>query len=118
MDYNLCSIMLPLVLAGAFVGVIISNILPEAILTIILVIVLFYLTYDSLSKAIGLWKKETIALEKKKLAYKPLDGGEEKKETEMSGVTPNGGVNTGLNSGSLDNSNTQLIEVSAGGGGG
>lgn len=65
-DYNLCAVMLPLVLAGSFVGVIISNILPEAILTIILVVVLIYLTYDSFSKAIGLWKKETIAMEKEK----------------------------------------------------
>jgi predicted DNA repair protein MutK len=52
----------------------ISNILPEGILTIILVIVLFYLTYDSFEKAIGLWKKETVAMEKEALAYKPLPG--------------------------------------------
>ena len=73
-DYNLCAVMLPLVLVGSFVGVMISNILPEGILTIILVIVLFYLTYDSFEKAIGLWKKETVAMEKEALAYKPLPG--------------------------------------------
>lgn len=89
-DYNLCAIMLPLVLAGSFVGVIISNILPEAVLTIILVVLLVYLTYDSFTKAFGLWKKECIAIEKEKLAYKPLAG--ESKEVELAGgsqmVTP------------------------------
>jgi len=68
------AIMLPLVLVGSFIGTIISNILPEAVLTIILVILLFYLTYDSLEKAIGLWKKETIAMQKEAAAYKPLAG--------------------------------------------
>lgn len=89
-DYNLCLVMLPLVLAGSFVGVIISNILPEAILTIILVVLLFYLTYDSLSKAIGLWKKETIAIEKEKAsqqaAYTQLGGGDNTKQTEMAKI--------------------------------
>lgn len=75
-DYNLCAVMLPIVLASSFVGVMISNILPEAVLTIILTVVLVYLTYDSLIKAIGLWKKECIAIEKEKAAYKPLAGSE------------------------------------------
>lgn len=66
--------MIPMVLVGSFVGTIISNVLPEAVLTIILVILLFYLTYDSLEKAINLWKKETIALQKEAAAYKPLPG--------------------------------------------
>lgn len=78
-DYNLVAIMLPLVLCGSFVGVMISNIMPEAVLTMILAILLFYLTYDSLSKAIGLWKKESIALEREAEVYKPLAGS----QTEM-----------------------------------
>lgn len=111
MDYNLCLIMLPLVLAGSFVGVIISNILPEAVLTIILVVLLVYLTYDSLSKAIGLWKKETIALEKEKQAYKPLAG--DKKQAELTSIQRDSGVTpqapeTDATPGS------QLIEVTAG----
>jgi uncharacterized membrane protein YfcA len=73
-DYNLCAMMLPLVLIGSFVGVIISSILPEAVLTIILVILLFYLTYDSFEKAIGLWKKETVAIQLESLAFKELPG--------------------------------------------
>jgi len=63
-DYNLCSVMLPLVLIGAFVGVMVANIAPEALLTIFLALILFYLTYDSLSRALSLWKAETVAIEK------------------------------------------------------
>lgn len=63
--------MLPLVLVGSFVGTMISTILPEAVLTVILVVMLFYLTYDSLDKAVGLWKKETKSFEVEKAnAYK------------------------------------------------
>lgn len=71
-DYNICSVMLPLVLFGSFFGTIISSIIPEAVLTMILIVLLVYLTYDSLSKAVGLWKKETIALNA--AAYKALAG--------------------------------------------
>jgi len=66
--------MLPVVLIGSFVGTIISSILPEAVLTIILAIMLFYLTYDSLEKAVGLWKKETLSFIAEAGKYKPLAG--------------------------------------------
>lgn len=68
--------MMPLVMTGSFVGVIISHLLPEAVLTIILSVLLFYLTYDSLNKAFKLWGKESAAQAKAKLAYTPLAGGE------------------------------------------
>jgi uncharacterized membrane protein YfcA len=68
--------MLPLVLIGSFFGVIVSNVLPDAVLTIILVILLFYLTYDSLKNAVDLWNKETIALAKEAESYEPLAGSE------------------------------------------
>lgn len=55
-DYNLVSIMFPLVLVGSFIGTIIQNILPEALLTIILVFLLLYLTIDSFKKALKMWK--------------------------------------------------------------
>jgi uncharacterized membrane protein YfcA len=64
--------MLPMVLFGSFVGTIISSILPEAVLTLILIVMLIYLTYDSLSKAVDLWKKETIALNE--AVYQTLPG--------------------------------------------
>jgi len=61
-DYNLVKIMLPIVLAFSFFGVMVSNILPQAVLTIILVILLVYLTVDSTKKAIKCWKAETVAM--------------------------------------------------------
>jgi uncharacterized membrane protein YfcA len=64
--------MLPLVMVGSFVGTIISSVMPEAVLTMILIVVLFYLTYDSLEKAVGLWKKETIAFRAEEASYKAL----------------------------------------------
>lgn len=73
-DYNLCSMMLPTVLIGSFVGTIISSVLPEAVLTIILVVMLIYLTYDSLEKAISLWKKETLSFRAEAASYKALPG--------------------------------------------
>jgi len=51
--------MLPLVLGSSFLAVILSHILPDAVLTIILSLLLVYLTYDSMSKAIKAWKKES-----------------------------------------------------------
>ena len=65
-DYNLASIMVPLVLFGSFFGTIVSNILPDAVLTIILGILMIYLTWESFDKAVALWKKETIAINIKK----------------------------------------------------
>ncbi len=64
--------MLPMVLFGSFVGTIISSILPDAVLTLILIVLLIYLTYDSLGKAVGLWKKETSALNE--AVYQTLPG--------------------------------------------
>ena len=60
--------MLPMVLVGSFVGTMIFNIFPDAVLTIILGVLLFYLAYDSFDKAISLWKKETIAMQKEAAA--------------------------------------------------
>jgi uncharacterized membrane protein YfcA len=73
-DYNLCSMMLPLVLVGSFVGTIISSALPEAVLTMILIIMLIYLTYESLEKAVTLWKKETCSFILESDNYKALAG--------------------------------------------
>ena len=61
-DYNLCAIMVPLVIFGSFFGTIISSVLPDAVLTIIIAILLVYLVYDSFSKAISMYNKETMAL--------------------------------------------------------
>lgn len=68
-DYNLVSVMLPLTIGASFVAVILSNMLPDAVLTIILTLLLLYLTVDSLTKGVSLWKKETITINTQKLAY-------------------------------------------------
>lgn len=54
--------MVPLVIFGSFFGTIISSVLPDAVLTIIIAILLVYLVYDSFSKAISMHNKETMAL--------------------------------------------------------
>jgi uncharacterized membrane protein YfcA len=54
--------MVPMVIFGSFFGTIVSSVLPEAILTIIIGLLMIYLTYDSLEKAITMWKKETIQI--------------------------------------------------------
>jgi len=59
-DYNICSVMLPFVMFGSIVGTAISQILPEAIITIILIVLLIYLTYNSLSRAVSLWNQESL----------------------------------------------------------
>ncbi len=57
---------MPLVLFGSFFGTIVSNILPDAVLTIILGLLMIYLTWESFDKAVSLWKKETIVINNKK----------------------------------------------------
>lgn len=51
-EYSLASVMIPVVLAGSYIGVLMNVILPEIVLTIILTLLLCYLTYTSFSKAI------------------------------------------------------------------
>ena len=64
--YNVVSVMIPLVLIGSLSGSLISIILPEAVLTIILVVLLAYLFVDSLLKGVRLWKSETVAKQQSK----------------------------------------------------
>ena len=46
-DYSLANVMIPSVLVGSYFGILINVIFPEAVLTIFLVVLLFYLTYES-----------------------------------------------------------------------
>jgi uncharacterized membrane protein YfcA len=57
--------MVPLVIFGSFFGTIVSSVLPDAVLTIIIAILMVYLTWDSFSKAFILWRKETKAMKEK-----------------------------------------------------
>jgi hypothetical protein len=54
--------MVPLVIFGSFFGTIISSVLPDAVLTIVIAILLVY--FDSFTKAISMYNKETLALKK------------------------------------------------------
>jgi len=63
----MASVMVPLVIFGSFFGTIVSSVLPDAVLTIIIGILMIYLTYDSLGKAMIMWKKETVAINAKRL---------------------------------------------------
>ena len=65
-NYNVVSVMIPIVLVGSLCGSLICIILPEATLSIILVILLGYLFIYSLLKAVRLWKSETAAIKQKR----------------------------------------------------
>jgi hypothetical protein len=73
-DYGIVIVMLPLVLVGAFTGVLVNLILPPIILNTILTVLLVYLTYTSLQSAIKIWRKETeqILKEQKELEEDPF----------------------------------------------
>ena len=57
-DYNLASIMMPAVMFGAFVGLYLSVMLPAAVTTILLTVILAYMTFNTYKKMINLCKKE------------------------------------------------------------
>jgi len=59
-DYDLASIMMPAVLLGGFSGLYLSAILPEALITIMLTLILCYLTYNTSNKFVKIYKKESI----------------------------------------------------------
>jgi uncharacterized membrane protein YfcA len=58
-DYDICSVMIPMVLVGSYTGIIISTLLPDLALTVVLTILLMFLTYNTTRKAISVYKKET-----------------------------------------------------------
>ena len=72
-DYGIVIVMLPLVLVGAFTGVLVNIVLPPIILSTILTLLLLYLTFTSLQSAIKIWRKETeqILKEEKELEEDP-----------------------------------------------
>jgi uncharacterized membrane protein YfcA len=61
-QYNIVSVMIPLVLVGSLVGSFVSLLLPDVVLTILLVLLLIYTCFDSFKKAFKLFKKETVAI--------------------------------------------------------
>lgn len=63
-DYGVCSIMMPTLLFGSFVGALINVIFPDLLIGIILAVLLFVLGFYSTKKAIDSTTKENIKLKK------------------------------------------------------
>ena len=58
-DYNLASLMMPAVFLGSFTGFFLVPMIPEASITIILTLLLAYLTYNTYRKTVVLCAKES-----------------------------------------------------------
>lgn len=61
-DYNIALIFNPMILFGAYLGVIINTILPDLVILALVVVTIFVATLISLKKGLGLYKKETKAM--------------------------------------------------------
>ena len=115
-DWDLILVMEPLTIAGALMGAFLNKILPEQLLTFMLVLLLSFTAYNSLKKAVKMYKAESRKLRQQGL--KP-DGSKESELTHINqkeaekdinlagdelledmdlqeGETPGGGVMDGL----------------------
>lgn len=79
-DWDLILVMEPLTIAGALIGAFLNKVLPELFLTIMLVLLLSFTAYTTLTKAIKMYKAETRKL--RELGFKP-DGTKESELTKM-----------------------------------
>ncbi|CAB9522502.1 Sulfite exporter TauE/SafE family protein [Seminavis robusta] len=79
-DWDLILVMEPLTIAGALLGAFLNKLLPEAILTVMLVALLSFTAYTSLTKAIKMYKIESIHLRKQGIRE---DGTKESELTKM-----------------------------------
>ncbi len=87
-DWDLILVMEPLTIAGALIGAILNKLLPEALLVISLVALLSFTAYNTLKKAVRMYKAETRAMrlvresELTRMARKMEEEDEEEEETE------------------------------------
>jgi len=58
-DYNMATVMLPMVMAGSLIGVFLNNLLPSLIILIVLTLILVFILVYTIYKAIKLFKFET-----------------------------------------------------------
>ena len=79
-DWDLILVMEPLTIAGALIGAFLNKILPETFLVTMLVALLSFTAYNTLKKAIKMYKLETIRL--KEQGLKP-DGTKESELTRI-----------------------------------
>ena len=61
-DWDLILVMEPLTIGGALIGAFLNKVLPEAILMVMLVILLSFTAYSSLTKAVKMYKIESMHL--------------------------------------------------------
>lgn len=80
-DWDLILVMEPLTIGGALIGAFLNKILPELVLTVMLVLLLSFTAYGSLKKATKMYRKETREL---KMAGLREDG---TKESELTAIT-------------------------------
>lgn len=86
-DWDLILVMEPLTIAGALIGAFLNKILPEVLLILLLVALLTFTSWETLTKAIKMYKKETAAMkaakesELTKLAAKMENDEEEAEES-------------------------------------
>mmetsp|Transcript_3212 Transcript_3212/g.4700 ORF Transcript_3212/g.4700 Transcript_3212/m.4700 type:complete len:425 (+) Transcript_3212:1007-2281(+) len=66
-DWDLILVMEPLTIAGALVGAFLNKLLPEQLLAIMLVILLSFTAYNTLKKAIKMYKIETKLLQQQQI---------------------------------------------------
>jgi hypothetical protein len=89
-DWDLILVMEPLTIAGALVGAFLNKILPELLLTVMLVILLTFTAYESLKKATKMYQAETRKLREQGL--KP-DGTKESELTHINQQEQSADVN-------------------------
>jgi len=58
-DWDLILVMEPLTIAGALIGAFLNKVLPETVLGVALVVLLSFTAYNTLTKAVKMYKKET-----------------------------------------------------------
>ncbi|GKY95595.1 hypothetical protein MPSEU_000520800 [Mayamaea pseudoterrestris] len=61
-DWDLILVMEPLTIAGALIGAFLNKILPETLLILLLVALLTFTSWETLTKAVKMYKKETKAM--------------------------------------------------------
>jgi uncharacterized membrane protein YfcA len=111
-DWDLILVMEPLTIAGALMGAFLNKVLPETLLVIMLVVLLSFTAYNTLKKAIKMYKAETIRFREQ--GINP-DG---TKESELSRIEKVSKVGTRKEAGDelLENMDLQEGEVPGDGG--
>jgi uncharacterized membrane protein YfcA len=61
-DWDLILVMEPLTIAGALIGVFINKLLQEEVLVVMLVVLLAFTSYNTLTKAVKMYKLETVQM--------------------------------------------------------